>query len=213
MRWGLSGRAAALVLVGLAAGCSSLPPPIVGTPGPELPDAQANAAYKALLEHYTVKRQIFIGFDTVLFGGVTYESPAFRDARIRRKDTFQAQSPAQLALDLKTAQEEGAAFYEFTVGVYVQNSRFDDLDLQSSVWHLALQTPVGEVSPTLVKRVGKANLNTRAYYPYMGDFWTVYRVRFPKAVDARPLVPEEVHTFTVVLASSLGRADFPLPTQ
>ena len=212
MRWGRPGRAAALVVL-LAAGCSSLPPPMVGTPGPELPDAPANAAYEALLERYTVKRQIFIGFDTVLFGGVTYESPTFREARIRRRDTFQAQSPAQLALDLKAAEEEGAAFYDFTVGVYVQNPRFDDLDFQSSIWHLALQTPTGEVSPTLVKRVGKANLNTRAYYPYMGDFWTVYRVRFPKAIDARPLVSEGVQTFTLVLASSLGRADFPLPTQ
>ena len=212
MRWGRPGRAAALVVL-LAAGCSSLPPPMVGTPGPELPDARANAAYEALLERYTVKRQIFIGFDTVLFGGVTYESPTFREARIRRRDTFQAQSPAQLALDLKAAEEEGAAFYDFTVGVYVQNPRFDDLDFQSSIWHLALQTPTGEVSPTLVKRVGKANLNTRAYYPYMGDFWTVYRVRFPKAIDARPLVSEGVQTFTLVLASSLGRADFPLPTQ
>jgi hypothetical protein len=212
VRWGRPGRAAALVLL-LAAGCSSLPPPMVGTPGPELPDAQANQAYEALLERYTVKRQIFIGFDTVLFGGVTYESPTFREARIRRRDAFQAQSPAQLAVDLKAAEEEGAAFYDFTLGVYVQNPRFDDLDFQSSIWHLALRTPTGEVSPTLVKRVGKANLNTRAYYPYMGDFWTVYRVRFPKAVDARPLVSEGVQTFTLVLASSLGRAEFPLPTQ
>jgi hypothetical protein len=205
------GLLAGLVL-GLA-GCSGLPPPMVGTPGPELPDGPANAAYQKLLERYTAKRQIFIGFDTILFGGVTYESPAFREARIRRRDMFQAQPEAQLNLDLQTAQQEAADFYEFTVGVYMQNPRFDDIDYPSSIWHLALLTPVGEVSPMSVKRVGKANINTRAYYPYMGDFWTVYRVRFPKSLDARALVTPEVQTFTLLLASSLGKAEFPLPTQ
>jgi hypothetical protein len=96
-------RLSAALLLGLAAGCSGLPPPTVGAPGPELPDAQANAAYEALLERYSAKRQIFIGFDTILFGGVTYESPAFREARVRRRDTFQAQSPAQLVVDLQTS--------------------------------------------------------------------------------------------------------------
>ena len=95
----------------------------------------------------------------------------------------------------------------------MQNPRFDDLDYPTSIWHLALLTPAGEVSPASVKRVGKANLNTRAYYPYMGDFWTVYRVRFPKLLDARPLVTPELQTFTVVLASSLGKAEFPLSAQ
>jgi hypothetical protein len=201
------------LLLGLVTGCSGLPPPMVGTPGPELPDAAANAAYEKLLDRYTVKKQIFIGFDTILFGGVTYESPVFREARIRRRDTFQAQSESQLALDLQTAQLEGADFYEFTVGVYMQNPRFDDIDYPTSIWHLALLTPSGEVSPTSIKRVGRANINTRAYYPYMGDFWTVYRVRFPKSVDTRPLVTPELQTFTVLLASSLGKAEFPFPVQ
>lgn len=186
---------------------------MVGAPGPSLPDPNANAAYEALLEHYTAKRQVFIGFDTVLFAGVTYECPTFREARIRRRDTFQAQSPEQLAADLQKAEAEGTDFYEFTLGVYMQNPRFDDLDLVDSIWHLALQTPAGEASAVLVKRVGKANINTRAYYPYMGDFWTVYRVRFPKSLQGQPLVPGGLDAFTVVLASSLGRAEFPLPTQ
>jgi hypothetical protein len=204
---------AAALALGLAAGCSGLPPPMVGTPGPEAADARANAEYEALLQRYSAKRQIFIGFDTILFGGVTYESPSFREARIRRRDTFQAQTPAQLALDLQSAQQEGADFYEFTLGVYMQNPRFDDIDFPTSIWHLALVTPLGEVSPASVRRVGKANINTRAYYPYMGDFWTVYRVRFPKSLDTGPLVTPEVQTFTILLASSLGRAEFPLPAQ
>jgi hypothetical protein len=201
------------LLLGAAVGCSGLPPPMVGTPGPELDDGAANASYHALVEHYSARRQLFIGFDTILFGGVTYESPSFREARIRRRDAFQAQSAAQLATDLQLAQQDGADFYEFTLGVYMQNPRFDDIDYPTSIWHLALRTPGGEVSAAQVKRVGKANINTRAYYPYMGDFWTVYRVRFPKSVDARPLVSAEQQTFTVVLASSLGKAEFPLPTQ
>ncbi|MGO9830199.1 MAG: hypothetical protein ACLPJH_08650 [Myxococcaceae bacterium] len=205
-------RLVACLALGLA-GCNTLPPPMVGSPGPELGDAQANAEYHAVLDHYSAQRQIFIGFDTILFGGVTYESRSFREARIRRKDAFQAQPPEQLARDLQAVEAEPADFYEFTVGVYMQNPRFDDIGLPTSIWRLALVTPVGEVAPVLVKRLGHATINTRAYYPYMGDFWTVYTVRFPRTVAERALVPPELPSFTVLLASSLGRAEFPLPTQ
>ncbi len=202
----------ALVL-GLAAGCSGLPPPMIGSAGPELSDGQANAQYKALLQRYSAQRQIYVGLDTICFGGVTYESPTFREARIRRRDAFQADPPAKVESDVEAARVEGEDFYEFTLGVYMQNPRFDDLGLPGSIWRLALVTPLGQVAPTLVKRVGHADVNTRAYYPYMGDFWTVYQVRFPKLVQARAVVPPELSTFTVLLASSLGKAEFPLPTQ
>ncbi len=202
----------ASLLFGLAAGCSGLPPPMIGSPGPELTDGKANAQYQALLQHYSAQRQIFIGFDTICFGGVTYESPVFREARVRRRDAFQGEPPAQVQRDAEAALVEGD-FYEFTLGVYMQNPRFDDLGLPGSIWRLALVTPVGQVAPTLIKRVGHADVNTRAYYPYMGDFWTVYQVRFPKMVEAQPMVPPEAVTFVVLLASSLGKAEFPLPTQ
>jgi hypothetical protein len=185
---------------------------MVGPPGPQLPDGQANAEYDAVLQHYSAQRQVFIGFDTILFGGVTYESPAFRDARVRRRAAFLAETQAQLAQQLQASQE-GQDFYEFTMGVYMQNSKYDDIGLPGSIWRLALETPGGEVGPILIKRLGHANLNTRAYYPYMGDFWNVYTVRFPKTVQTRPLVPAEHPYFTLLLASSLGKAEFPLPAQ
>jgi hypothetical protein len=199
--------------VWLSMGCSGLSPPMSGAPGPTAPDGTAEADYQALVKRYSVQRQIFIGFDTVLFSGVTYESPVFREARIRRRDAFQAQSPEQIAKDLQVATQQGADAYEFTVGVYMQNPRFDDLDLPSSIWRVSLNTPAGEVAPVLLKRVGRADINTRAYYPYMGDFWTVYRVRFPKTLDSQPVVKPEEQTFILVLASSLGQAQFPLPIQ
>jgi hypothetical protein len=206
-------RPGAVLLLALAAGCANLPPPMVGDPGPELPDARADAEYKALVDKYSAQKQVFNGFDTILFGGVTFESPTFRDARIRRKDAFQMQPPGKLEQDLARAQAESAQFYEFMLGVFVQNPRFDDLDLSDSIWHIGLVTPVGEVAPVQVQRIGKANVNTRAYYPYMGDFWTVYRVRFPRMLGSQPLVPPEVQDFTVILASSLGRTEFKLPAQ
>jgi hypothetical protein len=206
-------RARAAAVAALALGCSGLPPPMVGDPGPELSDAKANAEYTALVDHFSAQRQIFRGFETICFAGVTYESATFVAARIRRRDAFLAQPPAQLAKDLQEAEADGAQFYDFTLGAYIQNPRFDDLDLSSSIWRVMLVTPAGEVVPVSVKRVGRADVNTRAYYPYMGDFWTVYRVRFAKSVADRPVVPPELKTFTLVLASSLGRAEFPLPTE
>ena len=192
---------------------------MVGSPGPETSDAQANAAYSALEKHFSAERQIFNGLDTISFAGVTYESAAFRAARIRRRGLFQSIPRAQVEQDVEAAvaDAETGDVYEFTVGVYMQNPRFDDLGLPGSIWRLALLTPGGQVAPVLVKRVGRADVNTRAYYPYMGDFWSVYTVRFPKVLDARPVLPPAepptVPTFTVLLASSLGKAEFPLPAQ
>jgi len=204
-------RAAAVAL--LALGCSGLPPPMVGDPGPELNDPKANAEYTALVDHFSAQRQVFHGFETICFAGVTYESAPFVAARIRRRDTFQAQPPAQLAKDLQEAQADGAQFYDFTLGAYIQDPRFDDLAYPTSIWRVMLVTPAGEVAPVSVKRVGRADVNTRAYYPYMGDFWTVYRVRFPRSVADRAVIPPELKSFTIILASSLGRAEFPLPTE
>jgi len=203
----------AVLAAALALGCSGLPPPMVGDPGPELSDARANAEYNALVDHFSAQKQVFHGFETICFAGVTYESSAFVTARIRRRDAFQAQPPAQLAKDLQEAQADAAQFYDFTLGAYIQDPRFDDLAYPTSIWRVMLATPAGEVAPVSVKRIGRADVNTRAYYPYMGDFWTVYRVRFPRSVDSRPVLPPELKTFTVVLASSLGRAEFPLPTE
>jgi hypothetical protein len=202
----------ALVLV-LGAGCSNLPPPMVGDPGPQLGESTADAEYRALVDRYSAQKQVFSGFDTILFGGVTYESPAFREGRIRRKDAFQLQPPEKLEKDLQVERAEAAQYYEFMLGAYVQNPRFDDFDLKDSIWHIGLVTPVGEAVPVQIQRVGKANVNTRAYYPYMGDFWTVYRVRFPRTLGSQPLVTPEMRTFTFVLASSVGRAEFKLPAQ
>lgn len=200
---------AAVVLLG----CSGLPPPMVGDPGPQSSDAKANAEYTAVLNHFSAQKQLFNVFETILFAGVTYESPAFIAARIRRRDAFQAQPAVQAARDVREAEAQMAQFIDFTLGAYIQNPHFDDLNMASSIWRVLLITPAGEVTPVSVTRVGRADVDTRAYYPYMGDFWTVYRVRFPRSVGTNDVLPPGVKSFTLVLASSLGRAEFQLPTE
>jgi hypothetical protein len=206
-------RVGVALVLALGAGCSNLPPPMVGDPGPQLGDSTADAEYRTLVDRYSAQKQVFNGFDTIFFGGVTYESLPFREARIRRKDAFQMQPPEKLEKDLRAEQAEAAQYYEFMLGAYVQNPRFDDFDLKDSIWHIGLVTPAGEAAPVQIQRVGKANVNTRAYYPYMGDFWTVYRVRFSKTLGNQPLVTPETQVFTFILASSVGRAEFKLPAR
>jgi hypothetical protein len=69
-------------------------------------------------------------------------------------------------------------------------------------------TPLGEVEPVSVERIGRANLDMRAMYPYLGVVWVAYRVRFPKALqDGTPIVPESATHVTLRLASTLGHAE------
>ncbi len=71
-----------------------------------------------------------------------------------------------------------------------------------------LVTPAGEVEPLSIERIGRANLDMRAMYPYMGVFWVAYRVRFPKVLpDGTPVIPESATHVHLRLASTLGHAE------
>ena len=64
-----------------------------------------------------------------------------------------------------------------------------------------------------MRRVGRGDQNVRAYYPYMGDFWTVYSARFPKMLGDRSLVGPATKQFTFRMASTIGRLEMKLPIQ
>ena len=55
----------------------------------------------------------------------------------------------------------------------------------------------------------------RAYYPYLGDFWTMYTVRFPlTTATGVPLVGPTTRALLFRMSSTLGQVEmsFPVPT-
>ena len=205
MKWGL-----ALALLLLEGGCP-LRPPHLGEPVPTLPDGEAERSYQAVLERSSARAELYSGLDTQAFVATTLQSPIFREARARRESAFRNETLTELDARLTREREEAAAFHEFFLGVFIEDSDFDDLDRKNSVWRLAMVTPAGEVLPVSVKRMGRSNPAMRAFYPYMDRFWTAYRVRFPREVAGQATLPPDAKEVMLQVASPLGRANLVVP--
>jgi len=188
-------------------GCVSTPPTL-GDPPPALKDERQELIYQQVLERFTARDELYSGFDTMLFAGATLQTPAFREARVRRTAYFQALTRERVEELLARELAEAARTHEFFLGVHVFNYRYDDFDRPSSIWNMVLVTPAGEVRPVSVERVGRADMELRAYYPYLGTFWVGYRVRFPTThADGKAVIPPGTERVVLRMASSLGKVE------
>ena len=204
-------RLAALLLAVGAAGCAAVPPAI-GEPGAQVPDRQAEASYQAALSRVTEHREVYTGIDTQLFTAATYQSPDFREARTRRQAMFQTWPEPKLNDALARERAEAAQVHEVVFGVSIVDRRFDDFDSRNTIWKLYLASDQGEVTPIAIRRVGRANQDMRAYYPYLGDFWTMYTVRFPVTTPAGlPLVGPTTRALIFRMSSTLGQIEMSFP--
>jgi len=203
-------RAVALLLLVCAAGCAGTPPAI-GEPGAELSDPRAEASYRAVLDYVSQHREVYSGLDTRLYTAATYQSPDFREARVRRMGVFQTWPEPKVEQEVARERADALLAHEVVFGVSIVDRRFDDFDSKSSIWRLSLASDQGEVTPLSLKRVGRANQDIRAYYPYMGDFWTVYRVRFPTSVNGRPLIGPSTQALVFRMSSTQGQVEMKFP--
>ena len=196
------------LLLGLLSGCTTTPPTI-GDPAPQLTDRRKEQAYQEIFEKFTDRAEVYDGFDTRIFAAATFQSAAFREARVQRQAEFQFLPKPRVEELLTTERAEETQFNEFHMGVHVNDPKFEDFAFpRTSIWRIVLLTPLGEVEPVSVERVGRATLEMRAFYPYLGVFWVAYKVRFPKVLkDGTPIIPESASHVTMRLASPLGHAE------
>ena len=204
-------RVAALLLAVGASGCAAVPPAI-GEPGAQVPDRKAEASYQAALSKVTEHREVYTGIDTQLFTAATYQSVDFREARTRRQAMFQTWPEPKLENALVRERADAAQVHEVVFGVSIVDRRFDDFDSKNSIWRLSLVTDQGEVTPLNIRRVGRANQDVRAYYPYLGDFWTMYTVRFPiTTATGVPLVGPSTRALLFRMSSTQGQVEMAFP--
>ncbi len=191
-------RGVALAALALVSCAGSVPR--IGEPAPALRESAD--------DRFSDYKELYDGLDTRLFAGATYQSPSFVAARVRRLGVFQGDTAQGIEAKLNEEQAKLAPYHAFFLGVHVNTPRYDDFDKKSSVWRLALVTPEGQVEPVEVSRIGRSDLQMRSLYPYMGDFWVGYWVRFPKQrPDGTPTVVDGTRRFALRLASVLGQAD------
>lgn len=199
MRW----LALALVLTACKGG-----PPTIGDPPPELKDTGAEKAYREVLKKYSAEAQVYSGLDTQLFAGATFQTWPFREARVKRLAQFKEMTRTEVDAILAAEKAEFDQFHVFTFGAWTQEPKFDDFDRKDSIWRMALIAEGVEVLPLEVSRVRRVNLDTRAIYPYMGQFWVEYRAKFPKTrPDGTPVLAPGTREVVLQVASTLGKAE------
>lgn len=209
MRRGFSRALAGCVAaLGLASSGCMTTPPTVGDPAPKVADAQAEAAYQDTLKRYSGTAQIYGGLDTHLFSGATFQTWPFREARVRRLALFKAMTQTEVEALLAKERAEWEQFHVFEFGAWTQDPKFDDFDRDNSIWRMAMVTEGVEVLPTDVERVARVDQNVRAIYPYMGQFWVAYRMKFPKTrPDGQPVIPAGTDRVLLRVSSTLGQAE------
>jgi len=197
----------------LAAGCV-MRPPSVGERGPQASSEAAEAAYEVTIAKFSDRGESYNQLDDRIFCAATYQSWAFREARVQRLASFQSRPAEQV---LNTLEQERTAFdgyYEFFFGAHVSDFHFNDFDKPESIWRLSMITESSQSQPLSIQRVGRADLNMRAIYPYMDEFWVGYWVRFPRnASNGSPLVMPGTTRIKLRAASSLGRVDMLFPLE
>ncbi|AKQ65355.1 putative lipoprotein [Myxococcus hansupus] len=207
-------RFVAAALVGLLAGCVTTPPTAVADPPPSLPDEHAEHSYRKILARYSDSREVYDGFDTRLFAAVTLQTVPFREARVHRQAAFQQLPAPKVEQLIAEEREKATQSHEFFMGVHFNDAAYADFDYKHTIWRLALVTPAGEVTPSRIRRLGRVNLQTRAYYPYTSIFWVGWEVQFPTQMsDGRPVIPPGTEKVTFRMASSLGKAEMTVSAQ
>jgi hypothetical protein len=197
-----------------AAALAAALPALLGcaTTGRAAPGGPVGEPYDDALAHWTASGQVhsktdFV--DRIVDLWATFQSEAFREARVHRWAELAGLAPSEVESLLAQERAEGQAELDFFAALEVAPSHDNDLADVHSVWHVTLETSDGRVvSPIAIRLFDPPNVNQRKLYPYIRDFWIGYWLRFP-AIDAtgKPLVTEGTTSVTLHLGSALGQID------
>lgn len=168
---------------------------------PEPRPPAAEGEWAAARDRAMRSAKIYDGLSTNAFVRTVYLSREVRDARVDRIAQWNVLSPEETDR-LRVAERDAAARYEeFLVFLFTPDLSANDLDAKKSVWRLALVVPgAPDLLPDRIEQV-RADALTKALHPEIGDFDTVYRVRFVRLQElaGKP--------FVFRLAGAKGRAD------
>ena len=197
---------AVAVLLALA-GCTTAPPR-VGEQPPHMADEAAEQHFQEVLARWSRSAEIYDKLDLKMFVSATEESVDFRTNRAERLADFQRLPKENVKSMVDAELTASQQSYDFFLGVHTSSPKWNDFDRPESIWRMALRSGAGEVTPVQVERIGRADLNTRAIYLYLGDFWTAYRIHFPTTfADGRPLLAAGERQVTLRISSAVGHTD------
>jgi hypothetical protein len=204
------GAAAIALALGGCATLSSLPARFPFTPQQPQPSA-AEGAWARARDRFTATAKLYDGLSTRAFVSAVYQAPEVREARVARLAEWSELGAQERDALLAAERGEAAQYDDFLVSLFTADRSDNDLDAAKSVWRVALTVAdEGEAEPVKIEQV-RPDATLRTLYPVIGDFDTLYRVRFARW----PKGPLAERRFVLRIAGARGRMDlaFPNPAQ
>jgi hypothetical protein len=185
-----------LLLALLSSACSYLAP----APNPTTDEG----AWAEARDAATRTAKLYNVLEDVAFATATYQSPAVRAARIERLAAWKGMLPGEKEAALAREKAEAEEGEDFLLAFFTDDRRANDLATDRGTWRVAIVVDGKEQAlPAKVSTV-KRDPTLQALYPYITDFDTVYRVRFPRYTGAKPLAELP---FELRIAGALGALD------
>ncbi len=175
----------------------------------------ANEDYAAAVDHWSASAQLYSKadfIDKIVDVWATYQSPAFREARLHRWGELSGLAASEVSQKLTEELAEAKQELDFFVGMTVDPQKANDLDTRSSIWHVSLLLPDGTaLQPLSIRAFDPPDANQRLLYPYLRDYWVGYWIRFPALNALGQPVLGSAERLTLHLGSALGKVDLAFP--
>lgn len=154
-------------------------------------------------DRFTRRAKVYDILDDKAFAVALYEPMQLRRARVDRLAEWRVLTVEEKQKLLVKEEAEAAAEEDFLLAFYTGNRADNDLDSPKSVWRVALVVGEQNVLPSRIEVV-RHDATLRTLYPFIGDFDTVYRIRFPVWRGPKPLVDSQ---FILRIAGAPAKVD------
>ncbi|MBS1109314.1 MAG: hypothetical protein H6Q88_1306 [Anaeromyxobacteraceae bacterium] len=139
--------------------------------------------------------------DDVAFATATWQSPEVRAARVERMAEWKGMLPAEKEALRAREAAEAAEGEDFLLAFFTDDRRANDLATDKGTWRVSLLVNGTEQALPAKVSLVKRDPTLQILYPYITDFETLYRVRFPKFPGSTPL---SALPFQLRIAGALG---------
>jgi hypothetical protein len=168
---------------------------------PSTSSATKDEAWAEARDAATRTAKLYNLLDDVAFATATWQSPALRAARVERLAQWKGLLPAEKEALAAKERAEAAEGEDFLLAFFTDDRRANDLATDRGTWRVSLLVNGTEQAVAAKVTLVKRDPTLQNLFPYITDFDTLYRVRFPKFPGPTPL---SALPFQVRIASALG---------
>lgn len=168
---------------------------------PALDPSTNEGAWAEARDGATRTAKLYDVLDDVAFATATWQSEAVRTARVDRMAVWKGMLPAEKEAALAKERAEAAEGEEFLLAFFSDDRKANDLATDRGTWRVSLIVNGREEAVASKITTVKRDPSVLVLYPYITEFDTLYRVRFPRYTGTKPLA--EV-PFRLRIAGVLG---------